>query len=746
MGVSHPLAARTIPSLISLIYFILQTKTKEKITLLRKKTYLPSVKIFFHCLRLEMAGFSCNFVFENKTFHLMETKAHKNIKSHLSIFKILCCLVTISLGSVGQNSRKLVPDGNGIKIIGTRYSVDYLNNNALSETANTKNNVFDGDLKTFFASYDRSYTWVGLDLGKKHVITRVSYAPRPAWEQRLLLGVFEGANHPDFGDATPLCMITAKPPAEQLTQQETVNSRGFRYVRYVGPSNVRCNIAELEFYGYEDEGNDSQLTMIAGIPDVIIHTVNAEEIKDREHYLKGIISFISDGGTNIYTDSVEIRGRGNASWGFDKKPYRIKLYNKAMILGNPAEGKNWTLINNHGDKTLMRNLLAFDISKRLRLPYTPAGRPVNVFLNGEYKGCYQFCDHVDVRKNRVDIKEMKSTDISGNNLTGGYLVEIDAYAESEKVWFMSGRGIPVTIKSPDDDVIVNLQREYIRSHFYRMESSIFAFNYTDPANGFRKYMDTETFLKHFLVGELSGNTDTYWSVYMYKQRDDDKFYFGPVWDFDLAFENDQRTYPVNEKNDWIFRFGSAAGSAAVMINRLLSDAGLQAELRTVWSNFRDWGVITPEELLKTVDDYAEEIYDSQELNFMRWNIRNEYVHQMWGRSDNYEGDVNIVKNYIRQRIAWIDNKLNYIPDPNNQNPYSNDNISDMAVNVWVQNRTIRLSGIMEPLGAEIINLTGQTVYKREINEDTSFAVSPGMYIVRLSNSKGNSKYFKTITR
>ncbi|MDR2384761.1 MAG: CotH kinase family protein [Tannerella sp.] len=673
------------------------------------------------------------------------------MKNHIFTIKLLCFLATIigSAGSWGQTSRKLIPDGNTVKIIGTRFSVDYLNNNTPSETANAKSNVFDGNLSTFFASYDRSYTWVGLDLGEKHVITKVAYAPRPDWDQRLLLGVLEGANHPDFGDAIPLCIISVKPPSGQLTQQEVNNSRGFRYVRYVGPSDVRCNIAELEFYGYESEGNDSRLHTITNIPDVIIHTENAEEITSKEQYIKGIISFISDNGATVYTDSLEIRGRGNASWGFDKKPYRIKLYNKKSIFpAHPAEGKNWTLISNHGDKTLMRNLLAFDIGKRLRMPYTPAGRPVNVFLNGEYKGCYQFCDHIDVRENRVDIKEMKSTDISGNNLTGGYLVEIDAYATSEKEWFTSLWGIPVVIKSPDDDVIVRQQREYIKTCFNNMETAIYSSSYTHPTLGFRKCVDTETLLKHFLVGELSGNTDTYWSVYMYKQRNDDKFYFGPVWDFDLAFENDNRTYPLNEKGDWIYKFGSAAGNTATMINRLLSDANLQAELRAMWSNFRDWGMITAEELLKTVDDYALEIYDSQELNFIRWDIRNKYVHQMWGRSENYEGDVAIVKNYIRQRIAWIDNKLNYIPNPDNTNPYGNanhSNVWDITANVWAQNRIIRVDGVREAVRIEIVNIAGQTVYKREINEDTSFSVSSsGMYIVCLSNSNGKSKRFKII--
>jgi hypothetical protein len=171
-----------------------------------------------------------------------------------------------------------------------------------------------------------------------------------------------------------------------------------------------------------------------------------------------------------------------------------------------------------------------------------------------------------------------------------------------------------------------------------------------------------------------------------------------------------------------------------MINRLLTDAGLQTELRTLWADLRDRGAITPEELLKTVDDYAEEIYDSQELNFTRWDIRNKHVHQMWGRSETYQGDVDIVKNYILERIAWVDKKLSYVPNPVNPNLQTPANVSDPEVNVRTENHnTICLSGVTEPVAVEIINLTGQCLYNCEIEEDTSFAVSPGMYIVRLSN-------------
>ena len=187
--------------------------------------------------------------------------------------------------------------------------------------------VFDGNLSTFYGSNQRSNTWVGLDLGKKHVITRVAYASRKDWAQRMLLGIFEGANNPDFSDAVPLYMIKKTPENNILTYATIKVSRGFRYVRYVGPNNVRCNVAEIRFYGYESEGDDSQFYTPTNLPAVIINTEGAKTIDSKETYLPGIISVSSEAGKNFYSDSLEVRGRGNASWNFPKKPYKLKLAN-----------------------------------------------------------------------------------------------------------------------------------------------------------------------------------------------------------------------------------------------------------------------------------------------------------------------------------------------------------------------------------------------------------------------------------
>ena len=534
-------------------------------------------------------------------------------------------------------------------VIGTTDCVDYADTSMPTTTVNTCANAFDGNLDTFFASWERSYTWAGLDLGTPHVITRVGWSPRndSQGEGRVVLGVFEGANSPDFMDALPLYLVDEKGKIGTISYADVSCSRGFRYVRYVGPSDARCNIAELEFYGHPGKGDDTHLYQVTNLPTVSIHTLNNEIPYDKVHQIVSQLTIISEDGTHLLSESGTTRERGNASRGFPKKPYRIKFDKKQHVLDAPGKAKKWTLINNYGDKTLMRNLLAFELSKRLGMPYTPYGTAVDVLLNGEYKGCYQLCDQIQIHKNRVDITEMTSSDNEGVALTGGYLIEIDAYAEKEKSWFRSNNRNPVTIKSPDEDSITTQQKNYIRAYFNKMESQ------------WEMYLDKNTFLRHFLVGELSGNTDTYWSVFMYKERDDDMIYTGPVWDFDLAFENDIRTYPVCNKSDFIYRSGSCAGSMKSFVNNIvIKNTDAKAQILTIWDEARRGG-LTEEHLVAWIDSVETALDQSQRLNFMRWKIMNTRVHQnptLWG---SYKAEVENVRQFMKERLAWMDKRLDY---------------------------------------------------------------------------------------
>ena len=549
-------------------------------------------------------------------------------------------------------------------IIGTELSGDAAGN--ATTTENTKEMAFDGDFNTYFKAYisddewDYNRTWVGLDLGEPHVITRIGFASRKMRSYKLQLAVVEGANEPDFSDAMPIYMIRDdKTPSGHMTYADINVSRGFRYVRFMSGPSAACNFAEIEFYGHPGEGDDSQLFQLTNLPLVVVNTEGMCMMQSKDDKINSTVHIISEGGTKLLSKKdTECKGRGNASWNFPKKPMRLKFPKKQTVLPDaPAKCKKWTLINNYGDKSLMRNKIAFHMSRGIGLSYTPYCQFVDLIFNGEYQGCYQLCDQVEVNPGRVEITEMTPDDIEGEALTGGYFIEIDAYANQEASWFESLRGIPVTIKSPDDDEITPEQSAYIKDYFNKFETAVFTYGFTSETTGYRKYLNLDSFLQYFIVGELDGNTDYFWSIYMSKERGEEKFVVGPVWDVDLGFDNDYRTYPIAGKNDYIYRSGGSVASDAVkrLADRILiADAKSRERLKYLWSDARVNRHFNPTYYCKLVDRYAEQLAQSQELNFKRWNILGECVHMNPAVSGSYEGEVQRVKDYLNERFAQLD--------------------------------------------------------------------------------------------
>ena len=555
--------------------------------------------------------------------------------------------------------------------IGTSRCIDY-NTNRITTTINTPASAFDGSLDTYVATYDKSNTWAGLDLGTPHVITRIGWGTRrdSSAPAHTLLGVFEGSNDPDFLNAVPLYLIDEAGEMGTMRYADVNVSRGFRYVRYVGPHESRCDIAELEFYGHEGEGDDSRFYQITNLPTLSYHTMSGRDPQSKTSEMEASMVLVYDGGTRIQEYPILARCRGNASYGFDKKPYRIRFNDgkshhmlRGSELESPAKAKKWTLINNYGDKTLMRNLIAFEVSRRMGMNYTPWSQPVDVLVNGEYKGCYQLTDQISVDKDRVNITEMTPDDNEGEALTGGYLIEIDNNAGSEPSKFYSRRGTPVTIKSPDSGSITTAQHNYIESFFNSMEASLWESQLSDEPAAYTKLLDLDSFLRNHLVGEYCGNTDTYHSTYMSLERGTGKLVTGPIWDHDLSFDNDSRTYPTNSHTDWVFRTGGTnAGDMAAFVSRILSDPYAANRIKEIWKEARDAERMTSDALVAYVDSMAQVLMASQRLNFMRWPILGQYVHCNAFALPTYEGEVEMVRKCVRQRIGWMDRMVG-LSDP-----------------------------------------------------------------------------------
>ena len=527
--------------------------------------------------------------------------------------------------------------------------------------------AFDDNASTYYSTSADKMQWVGLDLGEPYVITRVGYTPAPGYQgaDRMLLSLFEGANSPDFMDALPLHLISQKPANGTATTADVNVSRGFRYVRYVGGAGSYCNIAELEFYGHAGVGDDSQFYQITNLPTLSIHVQDNILPVNRGEDFESQSVLIYEDGTMIQEYPILFRVRGNYSATHENKAFRFK-YNDGkshhiMKDGkneSPVKAKKWVLINSYRDKTLMRNPVAWAMSKRAEMQWTPWSQVVDLVVNGDYHGTYTFADHVDVHSGRIDITDMIENDIDEETITGGYYVEVDNNASREPYWFNSSHGNPISIHEPDEDIIQPEQYQYIKDTWNNMENVVFSSDYTDPEKGLRSVVDTETFLRYFLTSEFNGNTDMLCQVFLYKERGDDHFYTGPVWDADLALENDQTTYPANERMDWTYKVRDT-GNWTQFVGRVLSDPTVFADLQEMWAKLRKKGAFEPKDLAADVDSIRAEVRASANLNFIRWPYLNQWLSLNPAVPGSWEAEVDRVRDYVYNRVAWMDEMLSY---------------------------------------------------------------------------------------
>lgn len=382
-------------------------------------------------------------------------------------------------------------------------------------------------------------------------------------------------------------------------------------------------------------------------PLLTINTENKSPITSKEDYIKAIITLEARNEKGEIVEKLletetEIRGRGNSTWGMNKKPYRLKLTKSNEILGMP-KSKHWVLLANYSDKTLIRNELAFEISRRMGFTYTPRMKHVDVILNDDYIGSYMLGEHIRVDKNRVNIAELGASD---TNITGGYLLEIDE-RKSEPVWFVTNKaGMTFCVNTPED--IPSNQKEYISNHIQNIEDILYSENEVNTISELPKHLDIKTFIDYLLLNEVSKNVDgnLRLSTFVYKNKDDDKLYFGPVWDYDIAFGNVdyydcEKTYGWYARtSEWYQRFFSYPEFSQMVSNR--------------WKELRGNEL---NNLSPFIDSLAEKMEISQSKNFKRWPILDEWVWPNAVVTGSYEGEVNYLKRWLTDRLNWMDQEL-----------------------------------------------------------------------------------------
>lgn len=393
----------------------------------------------------------------------------------------------------------------------------------------------------------------------------------------------------------------------------------------------------------------ASLIQLSDVATLYINTQDEAAVNSKSTFRYARMWEVMDGQVTMY-DSLQIRGRGNSTWGLAKKPYRLKFNEKVRLLGpDRAKAKNWVLMANHADKTLLRNAVASAIGTALGQPFTPGARFVDVVLNGKYIGSYQITDFVDIRKHRVDITEQDEVLLPDADITGGYLFEADGFAPGEKGSWRSSRGVPLAVKSPDAEVITQEQKDYLHRFVDNFEAKLFSSTYADPLIGYRKLVDSLTLASWFLATEYSANPDGYWSVYLYKEQQDDHLYWGPMWDYDIAFNNCNRKGDVTQK----LMVSSGFGGDVVQpwVQRLWSDVWFKRLTARMWREAREAGIV--DNTLAVVDSLAQVVNQTQALNFGIYPI-NQHVYNEITLYNSYQEGIDYMKRFLAAHAAYLD--------------------------------------------------------------------------------------------
>lgn len=417
-----------------------------------------------------------------------------------------------------------------------------------------------------------------------------------------------------------------------------------------------------------------------GLPIVVVTGVNASDIKKvngefTEHQVT--VSVLGNGEyADITGATATIKGRGNSTWNWPKKPYKIKFGGAIDVLGMGAN-KHWVLLANIVDKTLMRNLVAMKIASMMtNLEWTPSCVPVELYIGGRHLGSYLLIEQVRVAENRVNITEIKPPKNGATAIApadGGYFMELDFHNDEPVQWedehgktrnahgSSDYDGIPFALKSPDiEDFTKNgvvssdfyRYLAYIKKYVEHAADALYAdnFKYLDTELGYElgydEYIDVDSFIDYWLVFELMGNHELSnpGSVYMYK-KSQGKLYAGPCWDFDWGTLTDNTGYnaalePLKNLINWT--------DDSIWYGRFKDDPVFRTALKNRFNELLSQFQTIPDYM----DKWERQLAVSAIYNFKMWSTYQANT----GNNHNINGETNMTFHEAVAHIKSVYNK------------------------------------------------------------------------------------------
>lgn len=394
---------------------------------------------------------------------------------------------------------------------------------------------------------------------------------------------------------------------------------------------------------------------------------------DKGNRATGQACMLSPQGETIYAGGLkQIKGRGNSTWDYLKKPYQIKLSTAADLMENGETATTWVLLANYCDESLIHNRFTFDLAQDLDLAYSPHGRPVDLYYDGEYRGSYLLSEKTEVKANRVEVEDLEkaiekanpdvsdfadlpvvlgSTPagypcqyVSGITLpedhSGGYLLEMDYRdrAEEEVSWFSTFLENSIVVKSPE--YLPEEAMDYISAYWQGFEDALVAGG-VDPETGksYDDYVDVTSLAKIYLLEELSHDPDSFRSsCYFYKDAGDDRLHAGPVWDFDSCYGSSASALPVGPT-------GLSAEQTAVA-RLLLAIPSFREEVRRCWVEelYPLLGEYVSGRSGRSIPAYGNELMASQRMDAVLWPD---------AAPADYPAAVADFRSFVSQRTQWL---------------------------------------------------------------------------------------------
>lgn len=364
--------------------------------------------------------------------------------------------------------------------------------------------------------------------------------------------------------------------------------------------------------------------------------------------------------------AIEIQYRGQSSSDFPKRPYAFELKDEEgkdtsiSLLGMPRE-EDWILQGPFADKSQIRNALFYKLGLKTGR-WTPRVEFCELIINGQYVGLYNLIEKIKRDSNRISIGKLKPEEITGTDLTGGYILKYDKPGTLQIVY-------------PKKDNLQPEQKAYIKNYIKTYEDVLYSNDGLDDQNGYSKYIDEQSLIDYIIIAELGKNCDSYlFSTYFFKNKDDrdPRLKFGPIWDFDLCMGNSvwqdgDQTY------DWQFAYRA---NKRFHIERLLEDRAFVDQLNDRYAELRQ-DYLHKDSLFNLIDELVEKLAEPIQRNYEIWPLIDQPIFFEAYKVSSYEEEINYIKDWLSRRLAWLDENMPKIYYP--VKDYSGLDISENSI-------------------------------------------------------------------